>query len=101
MNEVVHCPDCGAEYRSGYTICTDCGGLLESGPTHRVAPASVAYRADADDASGSASSPDLFEREETSTHALDPRRHGRRRRTGVDRGPRSGGDRHEAGPADG
>src|SRR5205823_8504483 len=64
MNDVVHCPDCGAEYRSGYTICTDCGGLLESGPTHRVAPASFAYRADADDASGSASSPDLFEREE-------------------------------------
>ena len=64
MNEVVHCPDCGAENRAGYTICTECGALLEPGPTHRVAPASYAYRADTDDGSGSASPADLFEREE-------------------------------------
>jgi hypothetical protein len=64
MNDVVHCPDCGAENRAGYTICTECGGLLEPGPTHRVAPASFAYRADNDDASGGASSSDLFDREE-------------------------------------
>ena len=64
MSDVVHCPDCGAENRAGYTICTECGGLLEPGPTHRVAPASFAYRDDTDDARGSASSFDLFEREE-------------------------------------
>src|SRR5439155_7776032 len=75
MNDVVHCPDCGAEYRAGYTICTDCGGLLEPGPTPddaegraaaagEVAPASYAYRADTDAASGSGSPSDLFEREE-------------------------------------
>lgn len=63
MNDVVHCPDCGAENRAGYTICTECGGLLEPGPTHRVAPASFVYRAGTDDASGSASSY-LFDREE-------------------------------------
>jgi zinc-ribbon domain len=63
MNDVVHCPDCGAENRAGYTICTECGALLEPGPTHRVAPASFAYRADTDD-DGSASPADLFEREE-------------------------------------
>ena len=64
MSDVVHCPDCGAENRAGYTICTECGGLLEHGPTHRVAPASFAYRADTDEASGNASSSDLFDREE-------------------------------------
>jgi hypothetical protein len=64
MSDVVHCPDCGAENPAGYTICTECGGLLDPGPTHRVAPASFAYRADTDDASGSASSSDLFDREE-------------------------------------
>ena len=64
MSDVVHCPDCGAENRAGYTICTECGALLEPGPTHRVAPASYAYRADTDDGSGSASPADLFEREE-------------------------------------
>src|SRR5947207_8015813 len=64
MNDVVRCPDCGAENRARYTICTECGGLLEHGPTHRVAPASFAYRADTDEASGNASSSDLFDREE-------------------------------------
>lgn len=64
MSDVVHCPDCGAENPAGYTICTECGGLLEPSPTRRVAPASFAYRDDTDDASGSASSSDLFEREE-------------------------------------
>jgi len=76
MNAVVHCPDCGAEYRAGYTICTDCGGLLEPGPTphgfedrpadadgDRVAGASFAHRADTEDAGGRGLS-DLFEREE-------------------------------------
>jgi hypothetical protein len=64
MSDVVHCPHCGAENRAGYTICTECGGLLEPSPTHPVAPASFAYRDDTDDARGSASSSDLFEREE-------------------------------------
>ncbi|MDP9299403.1 MAG: hypothetical protein M3P43_00665 [Actinomycetota bacterium] len=75
MNDVVHCPDCGAEYRAGYTICTDCGGLLEPGPTpddieDRAADAdddragaSFVYRADTDDAGGNEPS-DLFDREE-------------------------------------
>jgi hypothetical protein len=83
MNDVVHCPDCGAEYRAGYTICTDCGGLLEPGPTpedfrdrqddrggDRVTGVSFAYRADTDDASASASPSDLFEREERSPTRL-------------------------------
>jgi hypothetical protein len=77
MNDVVHCPDCGAEYRAGYTICTNCGGLLEPGPTpdeaegraagadrDRMAPASFAYRENTDDASTNAPPSDLFEREE-------------------------------------
>ena len=77
MTDVVHCPDCGAEYRAGYTICTDCGGLLEPGPTPaavgdrpvgaetgRMAGVTFAYRVDTDDASGRGSSSDLFEREE-------------------------------------
>ena len=64
MSDVVHCPDCGAENPAGYTICTECGGLLDPGPTHRVARASFAYRDHTDDASGRASSSDLFDREE-------------------------------------
>jgi hypothetical protein len=28
-----HCPNCLAEYRAGFTICTDCGSLLVPGPT--------------------------------------------------------------------
>jgi len=78
MNDVLHCPDCGAEYRAGYTICTDCGGLLQPGATRddfgdqraadadgdRVADVRFAYRADTDDADAKASLSDLFEREE-------------------------------------
>src|SRR6266480_2885746 len=77
MNDRVHCPDCGAEYRAGYTICTECGGLLQPGATpegfeeqrtdgggERVAGVRFAYRADTDDASARASPSDLFEREE-------------------------------------
>ena len=77
MNDRVHCPDCGAEYRAGYTICTECGGLLQPGATpegfeeqpadgggERVAGVRFAYRADTDDASARASPSDLFEGEE-------------------------------------
>jgi hypothetical protein len=28
-----HCPNCGAEYRAGFTVCADCGFQLEPGPT--------------------------------------------------------------------
>jgi hypothetical protein len=28
-----HCPSCGAEYRAGFTICSDCGALLVPGPS--------------------------------------------------------------------
>jgi hypothetical protein len=28
-----HCPNCFAEYRAGYTICQDCGSILEPGPS--------------------------------------------------------------------
>ena len=34
-----HCPDCLAEYRAGYTVCTDCGSLLVAGPSPTVEPA--------------------------------------------------------------
>src|SRR6266480_2122564 len=77
MNDRVHCPDCGAEYRAGYTICTECGGLLQPGATpegfeeqpadgggERVAGVRFAYRADTGDASARATPSDLFEREE-------------------------------------
>lgn len=28
-----HCPNCLAEYRAGFTICTNCGSLLVDGPS--------------------------------------------------------------------
>jgi len=28
-----HCPNCLAEYRAGFTICTECGSLLVPGPS--------------------------------------------------------------------
>lgn len=30
---VMHCPNCFAEYGAGFTICSDCGHLLVTGPT--------------------------------------------------------------------
>jgi hypothetical protein len=32
-----HCPNCLAEYRSGFTICTNCGSLLVPGPSPTTA----------------------------------------------------------------
>ena len=33
METYRHCPTCGAEYRAGFTICSDCGSLLVAGPS--------------------------------------------------------------------
>ena len=67
-----HCPNCLAEYRAGYTICTDCGSLLVAGPSPSAGGASpaisegtgrveVVRRVEPDD-----EGPDRFELEETS-----------------------------------
>ena len=71
MTDTVHCPDCGAEYRAGYTICTDCGGLLEPGPTPAGATdrghgtgVTFTHRSDTDDPVGIEPAADLFDREE-------------------------------------
>jgi hypothetical protein len=40
LNEVGgHCPRCGAEYRPGFTQCSDCGVHLVPGPTPAEVPA--------------------------------------------------------------
>jgi len=49
---VVHCPNCFAEYRAGFTICTDCGHLLVPGaapeqpqePAPRATPLDILTR---------------------------------------------------------
>jgi hypothetical protein len=33
-----HCPNCGAEYRAGFTVCADCGFELEPGPAPETRP---------------------------------------------------------------
>jgi hypothetical protein len=33
-----HCPNCGAEYRAGFTVCADCGFELEPGPALETRP---------------------------------------------------------------
>jgi hypothetical protein len=43
MNEhedpiAAHCPNCGAEYRAGFTVCADCGFELEPGPATETRP---------------------------------------------------------------
>jgi hypothetical protein len=34
----MHCPNCLAEYRAGFTICTNCGSLLVPGPSPAQEP---------------------------------------------------------------
>jgi hypothetical protein len=33
-----HCPNCGAEYRAGFTVCADCGFELAPGPAPETRP---------------------------------------------------------------
>lgn len=41
LSDTVHCPECLAEYRSGVTICPDCGATLVSGPSPGAAEAEL------------------------------------------------------------
>jgi hypothetical protein len=73
MNEdgervAAHCPNCGAEYRAGFTVCADCGFELEPGPALETRPGVIEIvRTDQqpDAATGPADEPeDLFATEE-------------------------------------
>jgi len=62
------CPNCGAEYRAGFSVCADCGFELEPGPTSETLPGVIEIvRTDQqpDAATGPDSEPqDLFATEE-------------------------------------
>ena len=68
-----HCPNCLAEYRTGYTICTDCGTLLVPGPSPAQGPATsdplggaeLTGRIEVVRADASGDEPDRFALEET------------------------------------
>ena len=63
-----HCPNCGAEYRAGFSTCADCGFELEPGPNPQMRPGVIEIvRADLqpDAAAGGDDEPqDLFAAEE-------------------------------------
>jgi hypothetical protein len=63
-----HCPNCGAEYRAGFTVCADCGFQLEPGPTpeQRLGVIEIVHaNPEIDEPTGSRDKPmDLFGDEE-------------------------------------